>query len=428
VKKRLAAAITSALVVGVASTTFAAANPFVDVPAKHWSYDAVAKLAQAGIVDGYGDGTFRGDKTMTRYEMAQIVAKAMTKADKADAANKAAIDKLAVEYAAELNNLGVRVSKLEDKVGNIKFTGEARFRYDNNDFDGVIQTSEQRRANNSFALRTRITAEGQINDEWKYVARFQNEQDLRHSGGDNETEINNAYVTGSIGQTNVTAGRFDYMPMYGNVVDSTLDGVKVSFGNKLKTTLYYGREDNTFDTINGFSDNSIIGDDVTYTGIEFKYGVSKATNLTAAYHNVDSDALKGAALVNDNKLNIWEAGFDTKFAKDLLFKASYAKSDAEDLDKAWLAGVQYRAANIKKVGSWDMYANYRNQEIGAIVDTTFDPKPTIIGGTGYKGFEVGFDYVPVKNSKVQMQYASIKDHEDSGVKDKFYRAQIEFFF
>ena len=111
-KKSVVSALTSALVVGVASTTFAAANPFSDVPADHWAYDAVTQLAADGVVEGYGDGTYRGDRNITRYEMAQMVAKAMAKQD-VSAANKALLDKLAAEFSDELNNLGVRVSKLE---------------------------------------------------------------------------------------------------------------------------------------------------------------------------------------------------------------------------------------------------------------------------------------------------------------------------
>ena len=137
-KKTLTAAITTALVIGAASTTFAAANPFTDVPAGHWSYDAVAKLAQDGVIEGYGDGTFRGDKAITRYEMAQMVAKAMAKSD-VSAADKAAIDKLAAEYSAELNNLGVRVGELENKVDNVKWGGKARLRVDSqNELNGAI--------------------------------------------------------------------------------------------------------------------------------------------------------------------------------------------------------------------------------------------------------------------------------------------------
>jgi hypothetical protein len=129
-KKTLVTLLALVFVLGIAGTAFAApANPFVDVPAKHWAYGAVAKLVKAGIVDGYGDGTFRGDRAMTRYEMAQVVAKAMAKSEKADAETKALIDKLAVEFAAELNNLGVRVAKLEKNASNIKLSGDVRLRY-----------------------------------------------------------------------------------------------------------------------------------------------------------------------------------------------------------------------------------------------------------------------------------------------------------
>ena len=78
-KKMMLAALTGAIVMGTAGTTFAASNPFSDVPAGHWAYDAVAQLAQDGVIDGYGDNTFQGDKNITRYEMAQMVAKAMAK-------------------------------------------------------------------------------------------------------------------------------------------------------------------------------------------------------------------------------------------------------------------------------------------------------------------------------------------------------------
>ena len=65
-KKTLVSALTTALVVGAASTTFAAANPFSDVPRDHWAYDAVTQLAADGVIEGYGDGTYRGDRTITR--------------------------------------------------------------------------------------------------------------------------------------------------------------------------------------------------------------------------------------------------------------------------------------------------------------------------------------------------------------------------
>ena len=108
-KKSMVLAMAMAL--GVTASAYAA-NPFSDVPAGHWAYDSVAKLAASGVIDGYGNGDFDGDKLMTRYEMAQIVAKAMAKG--------ADVDKLSAEFADELNTLGVRVAKLEKNSDAVK--------------------------------------------------------------------------------------------------------------------------------------------------------------------------------------------------------------------------------------------------------------------------------------------------------------------
>ena len=125
-KKHLAVLAATA-VLGVTSAF--AANPFSDVTPQDWAYQAVAQLASQGIVNGYPDGTFQGENNITRYEIAQMVAKAMTRQGQVDAEQNAIINRLANEFSAELNNLGVRVSTLENKVGNFKFTGDARLRY-----------------------------------------------------------------------------------------------------------------------------------------------------------------------------------------------------------------------------------------------------------------------------------------------------------
>ena len=72
-KKSLVLAMAMAL--GVTASAYAA-SPFSDAPAGHWAYDSISKLAAAGVVDGYGDSTFGGDRLLTRYEMAQITARA----------------------------------------------------------------------------------------------------------------------------------------------------------------------------------------------------------------------------------------------------------------------------------------------------------------------------------------------------------------
>ena len=125
-KKILAIAAVAALSAGVSAY---AANPFSDVTPSDWAYQAVVDLSDQGVVEGYPDGTFKGERNITRYEMAQIIARMLAKEDQLNAEQRATLDKLAGEYADELANLGVRVANLEKKVGNIAWSGNARMRF-----------------------------------------------------------------------------------------------------------------------------------------------------------------------------------------------------------------------------------------------------------------------------------------------------------
>ena len=219
-KKSLVLAMAMAL--GVTASAYAA-NPFSDVPAGHWAYDSINKLAAAGVIEGYGDSTFGGDKLMTRYEMAQIVAKAMAKG--------ANVDKLAAEFADELDNLGVRVANLEKKADNVKVTGEARYLYEDGTNAGMVENS----------LRSRIWVNGQINDDWSYTGMLQNTQNFHNNAGDEDTSFQRAYVEGKLGGLNVTAGRYNAFFANGNVYDTRADGVEVSYGDKVKITGFAGK-------------------------------------------------------------------------------------------------------------------------------------------------------------------------------------------
>ena len=138
-------------------------NPFVDVPADHWAYESIAKLEQAGVVEGYGDNTYRGNRLMTRYEMAQIVARAMSKGAK--------VDKLAAEFKEELDRMGYRVSDLEKKQDNVTITGDVRVHFAG--LSGTSSTPGVYNSNRTEKIRTRLTVQGKINDNWDYVGRIE---------------------------------------------------------------------------------------------------------------------------------------------------------------------------------------------------------------------------------------------------------------
>lgn len=70
---------------------------FPDVPANHWAYEAVSRLAGNGIVEGYEDGKYHGERQMTRYEMAEIIYKALSKGAQVE---KGLVDEFRPEFQA----------------------------------------------------------------------------------------------------------------------------------------------------------------------------------------------------------------------------------------------------------------------------------------------------------------------------------------
>jgi hypothetical protein len=85
-----------ALAVLAATVGQAMATPFADVPSNHWAYQAIASLAADGLIEGYSDGQFKGDRPLSRYEMAVLVARVIAKvqANGAGYASKVDLDKL----------------------------------------------------------------------------------------------------------------------------------------------------------------------------------------------------------------------------------------------------------------------------------------------------------------------------------------------
>lgn len=144
-----------------AAFTVSAANPFADVDTSSWAYQAVSQLSDQGVVDGYPDGTFKGDKNVSRYELAQIIARLMAKEDSLNDSQKAMVQKLSAEYADDLQNLGVRVKELEKKTGNLSTITELRVQ-DVPRYDNVYKDSKS--SHDELSLRVRINTMANVND------------------------------------------------------------------------------------------------------------------------------------------------------------------------------------------------------------------------------------------------------------------------
>lgn len=144
-----------------AAFTVSAANPFADVDTSSWAYQAVSQLSDQGVVDGYPDGTFKGDKNVSRYELAQIIARLMAKEESLNDSQKAMVKKLSAEYADDLQNLGVRVKELEKKTGNLSTITELRVQ-DIPRYDNVYKDSKS--SHDELSLRVRINTMANVND------------------------------------------------------------------------------------------------------------------------------------------------------------------------------------------------------------------------------------------------------------------------
>lgn len=125
-KKRVAVLLAAMCALGM--TAFAA-SPYDDVSPDHWAYKSVVKLTEAGVIDGYPDGEFKGERNITRYEMAQMIARAMENSYLATPEQQADINRLVSYYADDLKNLDKRLGKVEDRLDRVAFKGEAKVYY-----------------------------------------------------------------------------------------------------------------------------------------------------------------------------------------------------------------------------------------------------------------------------------------------------------
>ena len=398
-KKSLVLAMAMAL--GVTASAYAA-NPFSDVPAGHWAYDSINKLAAAGVIEGYGDSTFGGDKLMTRYEMAQIVAKAMAKG--------ANVDKLAAEFADELDNLGVRVAALEKKADNVKITGTIKASYASYDGDKL---GEGNTTNHQGRLRSDLWVKGDINDDWTYSAMFRNQQFFTNdkgNAGEENVAFQRAYVNGRVGGLAVQAGRYNKTDITGgNIHDNRMDGVQVSYGKDVKLTAGYGKATGV-DVIAG--ENK----DVAYAELGAKLG---AVDAFAGYYKFDN-LLKAA---DDDA--IWTVGLGFDLAKDLKLTGTYLRSDVDavtvdtvkynDVDKdGYVVALAYKGAKAAKAGSWGLNASYYDQGAGTVVAHTMDG---IYFDEGFKGYSVGANYALAKNIVAGVTYYDLESKEAKGTPD-----------
>ena len=397
-KKILALAAVAALTAGVSAY---AANPFSDVTADDWAYQAVSDLSAQGVVEGYPDGTFKGERNMTRYELAQIVARLMAKEDQLNAEQQATLDKLAGEYADELANLGVRVSNLEKKVGNIYWSGDARMRY---------QTKDNSTKEDSWNGRMRINVKGQVNESTYVNGKMAYDMDFKGDDSDKSVYMQQLFVNHNFGKD--VAVRLGRQPivfgnqggwLYGDA--NGYDGAQVAYNNgKLSLTTGFGQ-------LNASDVAAVKDTDMYFAQGAYDFGFAK---LNADYI-ADKDSKEGG------RAEIYGVGLNIPVQKFNVFGEYWNNTTAGDYDTAWNAGLSYGKADWKKAGTWDLTVAYNDVDAnvyfgGSGLSTDILKTFTNASATNLTFWNALANVTLQKNVQLHAEYAFAADAE--GVNDE----------
>ena len=393
-KKILAIAAVAALTAGVSAY---AANPFSDVSTDDWAYQAVSDLSDQGVVEGYPDGTFKGERNMTRYELAQVIARLMAREDQLNAEQKATLDKLAGEYADELANLGVRVSNLEKKVGNISWFGDARMRWKEKGYN----TDGSRKAD-GWDGRMRINAKAQVNDSTYVRGRFTSNMNFKDDA-DANTKMDVLFVHHQFGdKVGMNLGRnFLTLGQTGMYYDDFFDGAQLFIGDsKLTLEAGYGRM-NTW--INDYGQKK---DDTVYARL---YGQTGRIGYDAEY-------IKTVGAADADKKSIWGAGLTVGVTDAVdIFGDFYKNTEPKGDPQMWTAGLGFGHYNLKKPGTFRVAAQYVRNEAGAYFGgSTYTAFPaSSLLNVDSKFWLANADVVLAKNIRLHGEYAFNVKTDDS---------------
>ena len=419
--KKLLATLVATMAVG---TTAFAVNPFQDVPQDSWAYNSVVELANSGIIQGVDGVHFQGERNITRYEAAEIVAKAMAHEDRANAEQRALINRLADEFSNELNNLGVRVSNLEDRVGNVKLTGDARVRYMNQD-------NSSNKNDGSWQFRGRLRANAKINDRAdavlgvNYTNNFAN-QDAASSDKD-KFYVDRAYVNYALDgghKWNVMAGRYDYE--LGNATGlqygDTFDGAQLSYDNaKMTATAGYGK----------FKEGDLNDTKTAYGELEGKFGGGSAagSKVGVFYNNFNKTNLAGSTAPDD----LWGTYASVNFGKKFNLLGEYQNVNNPDgtADADVFYGeLQYGKATMAQPKSWDLWVDYLNAEKNGVNGSSGNWRTDNLLGkaNGVETWGAGVDYTFAKNAQFQVMQSFASKSKDSNASDPDELTREKFVF
>lgn len=415
-----------ALWLGVSATAFAGSHDLEDVPKGNWAYGAVMQLAHDGIIEGFDDNVFKGDSTITRYEMAQIVAKALLKKSKANPKDAALLKTLQTEYKEELAGHNERLKKLEYDTQRVKIYGDVSLRYVNDKYNG------QTTPNGNQTLYMNMYGDYKIDQTW--TAHTQSE--LKYYWGNTlgvkgSTDMGDMqhrlWFDGKIGDVNLTAGRkWDARGM-GLIWATDPNGIWVSMG-KSHTTFFVGQGESNKGWDSATGANGSEHCDAYYIHTWRTIAPWSFANLLLGGNqrqaNLDPLFPKYTLATK------WgEVSADMRLNDDWRMQIGYGRSNADEFNDAYGIGFKYKETNLAQPGTYSIavkgfhygrnasfYADgaWRGSYGGDYGTTGFNGYDDMWGAldigdqqkyTSYmKGWLISFDYVLAKAVDTEVLY------------------------
>ena len=437
----------------ISGSVFAAANPFADVPRNHWSYKAIETLEKSELIENYDD-KFGRDKVLTRYEMAAVVANAMTKADKADAATKAEIAKLQAEFSDELKMMGFygTVPQKENK-DKIQFNFWTRY---------LIASGKDVKAGKESVdqqIRYKLMMKSQIDDNAWVFARIGTDDTTNSLEYSNNISVQQAYLRVKRGDWNINLGRQgDNVSSPANLLNTGMLWMASSGWDGIST--FKGTATNHFyagvfqRTIPGgvVNANTLAGQ---YTGTRTFAILDTAREITPNFTLLGTYVKdNGVKNGSDSVIDFKSIGSYYKFGKDKKLmltteigknsRAAYASSVDSSNGVGWITDLKYGKTDANKPGSWNAHIDFRHMAPGLNPFSGWENpggpyKPTYQGLAGncsnVQGIGLYYEFVPVKNVWVQLSAYNFKTVVDTsattGLEQKYrqsYRLIVDTFF
>lgn len=427
-----AAIIASAASFSAPSAFAAGADSFSDVPKDHWAYEALDYLAKEGVIDGNTDGTFEGNRTMSRYEMAAIVYKACQN-ENISIGGRAVLDKLRAEYDAEIKQLNTRVDKVEKDVEEMQKFGVHGFFRAQYDVDANMPWGDAN-ANKRFLME--LQGFYKVNDNW--TARYQQEynahytDDSRSAYMDNDKKefvadpaadaigssngVQRLWVEGTADNGNwVNIGRaWRGLGFQNQFIGVQTDGIQAGINlGGLQASPFVLRNTNTTRTKSA-----------TAYGLQIQGPVGHNFDITAAVAGVRSEN-------KDNEGTSYNVGFATNVAKNLRLIAEYQRigNDSNKNGASWEARVNYKGTDLQDKGSFGMFARYlKTGEVRGLMNAGDDEWGSLDRNS--RMWILGASYVPAKNIEwtTLVEFGKRGIHSADTTTRNMFRTQVDFHF